>query len=67
MWEWLKNSIGTIVVVVLLLAAVVGVVLKMVRDRKNGKSGCGYGCGSCPAAKSCHSSNSDRKSEEEKA
>ena len=41
MWEWLKNSIGTIVVVVLLLAAVVGVVLKMVRDRKNGKSGCG--------------------------
>lgn len=44
---------GTIIVVMLLAVAVIGILRKMVKDKKSGKSNqCGGGCGNCGGQ--CH-------------
>lgn len=45
---------GTAVVAALLAALVICVVVKLIRDRKKGKSSCGCGCANCPSAGLCH-------------
>ncbi|MBO4928530.1 MAG: FeoB-associated Cys-rich membrane protein [Clostridiales bacterium] len=52
--EWMKENLGTIIISILLAAAVVLVIVKMIRDKKNGKTGCGCGCSSCAMRDSCH-------------
>ncbi|PWM68080.1 MAG: FeoB-associated Cys-rich membrane protein [Eubacteriales Family XIII. Incertae Sedis bacterium] len=46
--------VGTAVVGVILAAAVILIVRKMIRDKKAGKSSCGCGCSSCPNSDFCH-------------
>jgi hypothetical protein len=41
---------GTYIIGGLLIAALAGIVVKMIKDRKKG---CGCGCGSCPYAQGC--------------
>ena len=36
-----------IIIGIILIAAVAAVIIKMRRDKKSGKSGCGCNCGSC--------------------
>ncbi|MBR0218901.1 MAG: FeoB-associated Cys-rich membrane protein [Clostridia bacterium] len=45
---------GTIAVSLLLIALVTGIIVKLFRDKKKGKSSCGCNCGCCPMASSCH-------------
>ena len=54
MISFLSANIGTIVVV-LILAAVVGLVIfKMIKNKKEGKSSCGCGCSDCAMKGECH-------------
>ena len=62
MISWLQTNIGSIVVVLVLLAIVALIVRRLVMDRKAGKHICGGSCGSCgggcqgcPMAGKCHS------------
>ena len=52
--SWFIENMGTIVVGLLLAAAVVAVICKMVSDKKKGKGGCGCGCENCPSRGQCH-------------
>ena len=56
MLTFLTQHAGEIVVCLMLLLIVTAVILRMVKDRRAGKSscGCGCGCGSCPNAGACH-------------
>ena len=45
---------ATVIISLVLLAIVAGIVTKMVKDEKAGKSSCGCGCGSCPMSGECH-------------
>ncbi len=56
MLEFLTENIGTIVVGLLLLAAVVLILRKMRRDRKTGNV-CGGGCPGCSGACGCCGQN----------
>ena len=49
MLEWIKMNIGTIAVLLILLAAVALIIRKLVRDKKSGKpcSSCGCSCEGC--------------------
>lgn len=47
MLDFLLANWGTLLVGALVLAAVLGVIIKMVRDKKQGKSSCSCGCGGC--------------------
>ena len=49
---WIENW-GTILVGAAVAAAVVGVILKMYKDKKRGKTGCGCRCSHCPSACDC--------------
>lgn len=64
MLEILLENWGTLLVGLLVLAAVVGIISKMVRDKKQGKSSCSCGCGGCSGCGgACHGQphQADRK------
>ena len=56
MFEWLAANLATIIVALVLLAVVVLVTRKMIRDKRQGKGGCSCGgsCGTCGACSACH-------------
>ncbi|MDL2206794.1 FeoB-associated Cys-rich membrane protein [Eubacteriales bacterium OttesenSCG-928-N13] len=45
---------STIIISVVLIAIVGGIIYKMVRDHKAGKTGCSCGCENCAMSESCH-------------
>ena len=54
MLSWLSENFATILISVVLIAVVVGIIVVMRKDKKNGKSACGGNCGHCPMGDSCH-------------
>ena len=57
MGEFLSQYWGALLVGLLVAAAVVGAIVKMIRDRRKGSScGCGCGCSGCPSSDMCHKS-----------
>ncbi|MDR0858886.1 MAG: FeoB-associated Cys-rich membrane protein [Oscillospiraceae bacterium] len=48
MLTFITQNLGTIVISLVLLAVVAGIVVKLVRDKRQGKRlGCDCGCGGC--------------------
>lgn len=56
MLVFLKDNLSTIIIGLIILAVVAGIVVKMIRDKKKGKTSCNCGCGceNCPSAGICH-------------
>ena len=61
MIEWISANAGTLIVLAVLLILVALAVVKMVRDRKQGKSTCGMGCGGCPMSGTCHKKQDEKR------
>ncbi len=55
MFEFLKENIGTIIVGLVVLAVVAAIIVKIIKDKRHGKSSCGCGCEHCQNAQYCHS------------
>lgn len=58
MFEWFVANIGTIIVAVIVCAILVSIAVKMIIDRKKGKTSCGCGCSDCPMNGKCHTKDS---------
>ena len=54
MLNWIISNLGTIIVLLVVAAVVVGVAVKIFKDKKQGKSSCGCSCGNCPMSGKCH-------------
>ena len=54
MLAWLSANIGTILIVLVLLAVVVGIIVKLRKDKKKGVSPCGGNCAHCAMHGECH-------------
>ncbi len=54
--EFLKNNLGTIAVLIIVLAMVAALVYKLIKDKRAGKSSCSCGCSDCPMSGKCHES-----------
>ncbi|MBR3015884.1 MAG: FeoB-associated Cys-rich membrane protein [Clostridia bacterium] len=54
MFSWIAENLGTIVVSLLLIGLVTLAILRLRKDKRQGKSSCGGNCGCCPMASSCH-------------
>ena len=54
MTQTIINNAGTIIVSLLLIGMVTAILIKLRKDKKQGKSTCGCSCGSCPMAGTCH-------------
>ena len=57
MLSWISNNIGTIIVSLIVCAIVAVIVIRMIKNRRKGKSSCGCGCADCPMSGSCHHEN----------
>ena len=55
MLAWITENMGTILVCAFLLLIVGAVIMSLLRDRKKGKSSCGYSCAHCAMYGACHS------------
>ena len=54
MIEFLKNNLGTIIVFLVLALIVTLITVKIIKDKKHGKSSCGCNCQHCENTKYCH-------------
>ena len=54
MFEWIGKNIGTILIAAVLAALVALIIVKLVSDRKKGRSSCGCGCEACALHDTCH-------------
>ncbi len=54
MMDWLTENGATIAVGAFVAILLGLVVYKMIKDKKNGKNGCGCGCQNCALADKCH-------------
>lgn len=54
MLEWLSANLGTVIVGTILFVILAAIVIKMVKDKKKGKTSCGCGCANCAMRGSCH-------------
>ena len=61
MIEWISANAGTLIVLAVLLILVALAVVKMIRDRKQGKSTCSMGCGGCPMSGTCHKKQEEKR------
>ena len=51
---YLMQNLGTIVIAAVLLAIVVLIVLRLMKNKKAGKSSCGCNCAHCALHGTCH-------------
>ena len=61
MLEFLRLNGGTILVGAIVLVIVLAAIIKIRRDKKNGKGSCGCGCSGCPSAGMCHGNSDNSK------
>lgn len=54
MFLWLAENAATIVVAAIVAAVLAVIIVKMIRDKKQGKTSCSCGCGGCPMRDTCH-------------
>ena len=54
MLQGIADNAGTIVVTLVLTGVVAAIIIRLRKDKKQGKSLCGGNCGGCPMAGSCH-------------
>lgn len=54
MTEFFSENLATIIVSLILAAAIILVVRKLYKDKKAGKSSCGCNCSGCPNSSVCH-------------
>lgn len=55
MMTWLLNNISTIIICIVLIAVIAGIIVYIVRNKRQGKTSCGCGCQNCAMRDSCHS------------
>ena len=54
MLQWIANNVGSIIALVVLAVLVSAIIVKMVKDKKNGKASCSCGCEHCAMSSECH-------------
>lgn len=54
MFAYISSHMGDIIVFLVLVLLVSAVIVRMVRDKKSGKGGCGCGCEGCANSPYCH-------------
>ena len=67
MFQWLSSNLPTILVALVILTVCALIVIKMIRDKKQGKSSCSCGCSGCAMSNMCHAQNAPRPKQADEA
>ena len=59
MWKWLTENISTVIIAVILLAVLTAIAVRLIRNKKQGKSSCGCGCKNCALSGKCRCAPSE--------
>ena len=54
MIQAIAENAGTIIVTLVLAGIVTAILIRLHKDKEQGKSSCGCSCGSCPMSGACH-------------
>ena len=54
MLDFIVDNLGTILITVVLVTILAAIVVKLVRDKRKGKSSCGGNCAHCALGGYCH-------------
>ena len=54
MIDFIKNNLGSIIVFLVLALIITLIIIKIIKDKKAGKTGCGCGCANCENSSYCH-------------
>lgn len=54
MFTFFQENLGSILILLGVLATVTAIVAFRIRAKRQGKSSCGCGCATCPMAGKCH-------------
>ncbi|MBQ7106201.1 MAG: FeoB-associated Cys-rich membrane protein [Clostridia bacterium] len=57
MMNWVLDNLASIIVLTVVIAIITLVVIKMIKDKKNGKQNCSCGCEGCAFKDNCHTKN----------
>lgn len=57
MFDWLRQNIGTIAVLIVLVAIVTFIIVCRIKAKKRGESSCGCKCSDCSSCGMCHQKN----------
>lgn len=52
--DFILENLASIIVLIVVAVIVGAVVVKMIKDKKAGKSSCSCGCKGCPNSGNCH-------------
>ncbi len=63
----LSENIGTIAVILVLLFVSLLIVIRLVKNKKEGRSSCGCGCSNCPIQGKCHTPKVEKETVAEKS
>ena len=58
---WITDNLGTLLISMLLILMVVGIIISMINDKKQGKSSCGGNCANCRLCTACKTVNKNGK------
>lgn len=61
MLAWLGSNLATIVVGAVLLLVVAFIIIKLYKDKKEGKHSCGGNCSGCSMCSTCNLTDKDSK------
>ena len=61
MLEWITSNIASIIITLVLAAVVAAIIVKLVRDKRKGRSNCGCNCAHCAMAGKCHGGSVAKK------
>ncbi len=61
MFAWIAENIGTIIICLVLILIVAVIIVKLVKDKKKGRTTCGNNCAHCAMAGSCHQHTEEKK------
>jgi hypothetical protein len=53
MFEWIFENAATVIISAVLAAAVIGITVGLIKNKKRGKSSCGCGCEGCAIKDIC--------------
>lgn len=53
MFLWIRENLATVVICAILVLIVAGILVRMVKNKRKGRSSCGCGCADCAMQKSC--------------
>lgn len=60
MLDFICNNIATIIIGLAVLSGIVLLAIKLIKDKKNGRTSCSCGCSNCAMKDICHSTAEEK-------